>query len=89
MKFKALCNAERPNEYNGKKGQVKEVILTFVDMTEDGESIRQNVDFVLSDELKIQWAGKAKGKFFVLELNSLETFGGSLRGQGKFTLIGK
>src|SRR5208283_5632659 len=58
MTIKALVMSDRPDEYTGKKGLVKQQIITVMDQSETGERLAQPIEYALSDEEKPVHAGK-------------------------------
>jgi hypothetical protein len=90
MTIKALVTSERPDEYTGKRGLVKQHIITVMDMSETGERLAQPIEYALSDEEKPVHAGKLQDKMIHLGIRELLPFGGRLRSRGKIVnVIGK
>jgi hypothetical protein len=90
MTIKALVMSDRPDEYTGKKGLVKQQIITVMDQSETGERLAQPIEYALSDEEKPVHAGKLQDKVIHLGIRELLPFGGRLRARGKIVgLVGK
>jgi hypothetical protein len=90
MTIKALVLSDRPDEYTGKKGLVKQQILTVMDLSESGERLVQPIEYALSDEEKPVHAGKLQDKLINLGIRELLPFGGRLRARGKIVgVVGK
>jgi ribosomal protein S8E len=89
MTIKALVMSDRSDEYTGKKGLVKQQIITVMDQSE-GERLAQPVEYAMSDEEKAVHAGKLQDKVIQLGIRELLPFGGRLRARGKIVgLVGK
>ena len=89
MTIKALVMSDRSDEYTGKKGLVKQQIITVMDQS-DGERLAQPIEYALSDEEKPVHAGKLQDKLITLGIRELLPFGGRLRARGKIvSLVGK
>ncbi|HEX3797326.1 MAG TPA: hypothetical protein VH413_01390 [Verrucomicrobiae bacterium] len=89
MTIKALVMSDRSDEYTGKRGLVKQQIITVMDQSE-GERLAQPVEYALSDEEKAVHAGKLQDKLIHLGIRELLPFGGRLRARGKIVgLVGK
>ena len=90
MTTKALVMSDRPDEYTGKKGLVKQQIITVMDQSETGERLAQPIEYALSDDEKPVHAGKLQDKVINLGIRELLPFGGRLRARGKIVgLVGK
>jgi hypothetical protein len=79
MTVKALVISDRPDDYTGKKGLVKQQIITVMDVSETGERLAQPIEYALSDEEKPVHAGKLRDKVINLNIRELLPFGGRLR----------
>ena len=89
MTIKALVMSDRSDEYTGKRGLVKQQIITVMDQS-DGERLAQPIEYALSDEEKPVHAGKLQDKLINLGIRELLPFGGRLRARGKIVgLVGK
>ncbi|MFZ4695944.1 MAG: hypothetical protein ACOYMV_12535 [Verrucomicrobiia bacterium] len=86
MKMTVLVIQERPEEYTGKRGLVKQTILAVVDMEpETRDRLATTLDYVLSEEEQGQFAGgKLIEKQIQIAVTGLEVkFGGRLRARGR------
>ena len=89
MTIKALVMSDRSDEYTGKKGLVKQQIITVMDQSE-GERLAQPIEYAMSDDEKGVHAGKLQDKLITLGIRELLPFGGRLRARGKIVgLVGK
>ena len=50
--------SDRPDEYTGKKGLVKQQIITVMDLSDTGERLAQPIEYALSDEEKQRLAAE-------------------------------
>ena len=82
MTIKALVMSDRSDEYTGKKGLVKQQIITVMDQS-DGERLAQPIEYAMSDDEKGVHAGKLQDKLITLGIRELLPFGGRLRARGK------
>jgi hypothetical protein len=90
MVVRVLVMSDRPDEYTGKRGLVKQQIITVMDLSETGERLAQPIEYALSDEEKPVHAGKLQDKVINLGIRELLPFGGRLRARGKIvSLVGK
>jgi hypothetical protein len=90
MTVKVLVMSDRSDEYTGKRGLVKQQIITVMDQSDTGERLGQPIEYALSDEEKPVHAGKLQDKVINLAIRELIPFGGRLRARGKIIgLIGK
>jgi hypothetical protein len=90
MTIKVLVMSDRPDEYTGKKGLIKQQIITVMDLSETGERLAQPIEYAMSDEEKAAHAGKLQDKVINLGIRELLPFGGRLRARGKIVgLVGK
>ena len=62
MTVKVLVMSDRPDEYTGKKGLVKQQIITVMDLRGTGERLAQSIEYAMSDEEKPVHAGKLRDK---------------------------
>jgi len=89
MTIKALVMSDRSDEYTGKRGLVKQQIITVMDQS-DGERLAQPIEYAMSDDEKNTHAGKLQDKLINLGIRELLPFGGRLRARGKIVgLVGK
>jgi hypothetical protein len=90
MTVKALVMSDRSDEYTGKKGLVKQQIITVMDLSDTGERLAQPIEYALSDEEKPVHAGKLQDKVINLGIRELIPFGGRMRARGRIVgLIAK
>jgi hypothetical protein len=77
--------SDQPDEYQGKKGLVKTQVFTCQDLCPSGARLKDNFDYVLSEEEKTKWAGKMLDKTIVLDVIELRPppFGTRLRAGGR------
>ena len=61
MTIKALVMSDRPDEYTGKKGLVKQQIITVMDLSETGERLAQPIEYALARlpllGQRMEWGG--------------------------------
>ena len=90
MTVKALVMSDRSDEYTGKKGLVKQQIITVMDLSDTGERLAQPIEYALSDEEKPVHAGKLQDKVINLGIRELMVFGNKMRARGRIVgLVGK
>ena len=90
MTVKALVMSDRSDEYTGKKGLVKQQIITVMDLSDTGERLAQPIEYALSDEEKPVHAGKLQDKVINLGIRELMAFGNKMRARGKIVgVVGK
>jgi len=87
MTIKALVMSDRPDEYTGKRGLVKQQIISVMDMSETGERLAQPIEYAMSDDEKPTHAGKLQDKVITLGIRELLPFGGRLRARGKIVSV--
>ena len=87
MTIKSLVMSDRPDEYTGKRGLVKQQIITVMDQSDTGERLAQPIEYALSEEEKPLHAGKLRDKIISLEIRELVPFGGRLRARGKIASV--
>lgn len=77
--------SDQPDEYQGKKGLVKNQVLTCQDSCPSGARLKDNFDYVLSETEKEKFAGKLLDKEIVLDVIELRPppFGARLRASGR------
>ena len=77
--------ADSPDEYMGKKGLVKQHILTCQDICPSGSRLKDNIDYVLSETETEKFAGKMLDKTVVIDVNELTPpmVGTRLRAKGR------
>lgn len=73
---------DRADEYFGKKGLVKQQIITCQDMDKSEYRWLQNFDYSLTDAEKEKFAGKLLDKIIQIGVRELTPFGGRFRARG-------
>jgi len=82
--------SDRSDEYTGKKGVVKQQVITEMDQSETGERLAQPIEYAMSEEEKHIHAGKLQDKVINLGIRELMAFGNRLRARGKIVgVVGK
>jgi hypothetical protein len=89
MQILVEVQSERAESYVGKKGQVNVVRLSCMDRCPSGARLINTFDYELSDEEKLQYAGKVTDKKLKLNVTDLVPFGGRLRARGKIVEVVK
>ena len=90
MTIKVLVQSERADEYTGKRGLVKQQIITVMDQSETGERLAQPIEYAMSEDEKPVHAGKLQDKVIHLGIRELSIFGSKLRARGRIVgLAGK
>jgi hypothetical protein len=74
--------SDRADEYFGKKGLVKQQVITCQDMDQSGYRLLQNFDYTLSEPEKEKFAGKLQDKIIQIGVRELTPFGGRFRARG-------
>lgn len=82
MQLKVLVTSDRPDEYVGKKGLVKNQVITCQDVDPSGFRLLMPFDYTMSDDEKGKFAGKLQDKMIVIGVRELMPFGGRLRARG-------
>ncbi len=75
MTIKALVVSDRPDDYTGKKGLVKQQIITVMNVSDTGERLVQPIEYALSDEEKSRHAGKLQDKVINISFREFIPFG--------------
>ena len=86
MTIKALVLSDRAEEYTGKRGLVKQQIITVIDQSE-GERLTQPIDYSMSDDEKPVHAGKLQDKLITLGIRELSAFGNKFRARGRIVNV--
>jgi hypothetical protein len=86
MQVKVLVTSDRPDEYVGKKGLVKNQVITCQDMDQSGYRLLMPFDYTLSEDEKAKYAGKLQDKQIVIGVRELMPFGGRLRARGAIVI---
>jgi hypothetical protein len=82
MQLKVSVVSDRPDEYIGKKGLVKNQVITCQDVDPSGYRLLMPFDYTMSEDEKAKWAGKLQDKQIVIGVRELTPFGGRLRARG-------
>src|SRR5476651_178891 len=82
MQLKVTVTSDRPDEYIGKKGLVKNQVITYRDVDPSGYRLLMPFDYTMSEDEKTKWAGKLQDKQIVVGVRELTPFGGRLRARG-------
>jgi hypothetical protein len=82
MQLKVSIVSDRPDEYVGKKGLVKQQVITCQDVDPSGYRLLMPFDYTLSEDEKTKYAGKLQDKQIVVGVRELVPFGGRLRARG-------
>lgn len=87
MTIKGLVLSERPDEYTGKKGLVKQQVLNVIDQEPGVNRLAQPLEYSLSEEEKTRFAGKLQDKTIQLGIREIVPFGGRLRVRGQIVSV--
>jgi transcription termination factor Rho len=82
MVMKCLVISERPDEYTGKKGLVKQQLIHVVDQDESAHRLVQPLEYALSNGERELHAGKLQGKVIRLGVHEIIPFSGRLKARG-------
>jgi hypothetical protein len=82
MQLKVTVISDRHDEYVGKKGLVKNQVITCQDVDPSGYRLLMPFDYTMSEDEKAKWAGKLQDKQIVIGVRELTPFGGRLRARG-------
>ena len=83
MQINVRVQVDRADEYVGKKGLVKNQVITCQDMDASGVRLVNTFDYTLTPDEKEKFAGKLLDKDVTLGIYELIPFGGRLRARGK------
>ena len=90
MTIKGQVMSDRSDEYMGKKGVVKQQVITVMDVSDTGERLAQPIEYAMSEEEKSVHAGKLQDKVINLGIRELMAFGNKMRARGRIVgLVGK
>ena len=82
--------SDRSDEYMGKKGVVKQQVITVMDVSDTGERLAQPIEYAMSEEEKSVHAGKLQDKVINLGIRELMAFGNKMRARGRIVgVVGK
>ena len=88
MKIKVSVISERVDEFQGKRGPVKQHVLALLDVDTE-HRLLNTFDYVMGEEEVEKWSGKLVNKLVEVGIMALETaFGGRLRAKGKLIVAG-
>jgi hypothetical protein len=82
MQLRVSVVSDRPDEYIGKKGLVKQQVITCQDVDPSGYRLLMPFDYSMNEDEKTKWAGKLQDKQIVIGVRELMPFGGRLRARG-------
>ena len=82
MQLKVTVTSERPDEYVGKRGLVKNQVITCQDVDPSGYRLLMPFDYTLNEEEKVKYAGKLQDRTIMVGIRELLPFGGRLRARG-------
>ncbi|MEI6083692.1 MAG: hypothetical protein WCS70_05260 [Verrucomicrobiota bacterium] len=87
MQIKAQVISERTDEYTGKRGPVKQQVLSLLDMDEANRFVN-TFDYIMGREEADKYTGKLSGKVIELGVHSFEAmFNGRLRARGRIVTL--
>jgi len=89
MTITVLVLSDRPDEYTGKRGLVKQQILTVIDQEAGTNRLTQPLEYALSEDEKPKYAGKLQDKAIKLGIREIVPFGGRLRVRGQIVEAAK
>ena len=89
MEIKCLVISERPDEYTGKRGLVKQQLINVIDQSEGTHRLIQPIEYALSEEEKTHHAGKLQGRNIILGVHEFIPFGGRLKCRGQIVSVEK
>lgn len=87
MQLNVRVQVDRPDEYVGKRGLVKNQVITCQDMDPTGIRLVNTFDYTLTEDEKEKYAGKLLDKEILLGVYELIPFGGRLRARGKIVQV--
>jgi hypothetical protein len=79
MTLKCNVIADRPNEYTGKRGLVKNQLLVLQDAEPGINRCQTQLEYELTPEEKEKYAGKLQDKVIQMGVRELFPFGGRIR----------
>jgi hypothetical protein len=82
VQLKVNVVSDRPDEYIGKKGLVKQQVITCQDVDPSGYRLLMPFDYTMNEDEKAKWAGKLQDRQIVIGVRELVPFGGRLRARG-------
>ena len=87
MTMKGLVLSDRPDEYTGKKGLVKQQVITLIDQEPGQNRLTQPLEYSMSEDEKAKFAGKLQDKTLKLGVREIIPFGGRLRVRGQIVEV--
>ena len=87
MTIKALVLSDRPDEYTGKKGLVKQQVINVIDQEAGHNRLTQPLEYAMSEDEKPRYAGKLQDKSIKLGIREIVPFGGRLRVRGQIVEV--
>jgi hypothetical protein len=87
MTITATVISERPDEYTGKKGLVKQHVCNVMDKEPGQNRLVQPLEYTLSEDEKAKYAGKLQDKTIQLGIREIVPFGGRLRVRGSIVNV--
>jgi hypothetical protein len=87
MTIKALVLSDRPDEYTGKKGLVKQQVINVIDQEVGHNRLTQPLEYAMSEDEKPKYAGKLQDKSIKLGIREIVPFGGRLRVRGQIVEV--
>ena len=87
MTIKALVLSDRPDEYTGKKGLVKQQVITVIDQEAGTNRLTQPLEYSMNEEEKLKFAGKLQDKTIKLGIREIVPFGGRMRVRGQIVEV--
>ncbi len=83
MTIVALVTSDKPNEYTGKKGLVKDQVLGLLDQEPGENRCGTMMEYALSETEKAQYAGKLLDKRIKFAITEILPIGGRVKLRGK------
>lgn len=83
MTIVALVTADKPNEYTGKKGLVKDQVLSLLDQEPGENRCGTLMEYAMSETEKLQHAGKLLDKRIRFTITEILPIGGRVKLRGK------
>ena len=87
MLITVRVQVDRPDEYVGKRGLVKNQVITCQDMDASGIRLVNTFDYTLTEDEKAKFGGKLLDREVKLGVHELMPFGGRLRARGKIVEV--
>lgn len=87
MTITGLVLSDRPDSYTGKKGLVTQQIVNVIDQEPGVNRLGQPLEYAMSDDEKLKYAGKLQDKTIKLGIREIVPFGGRLRVRGQIVEV--